>query len=55
MIGADGATEPLGADDPRAEQVAGYLERITRASGFTTAFSHGRWEGLMSIEIRQGP
>jgi poly-gamma-glutamate synthesis protein (capsule biosynthesis protein) len=54
MIGADGATEPLAAGDPRAEQVAGYLERITRASGFTTAFSHGTWEGLMSIEIRQG-
>jgi poly-gamma-glutamate synthesis protein (capsule biosynthesis protein) len=54
MILADGSTEPLGVGDPRAHQVAGYLARITRASGFTTAFSPGKWEGLMSIEIRQG-
>lgn len=54
MILADGATEPLRADDPRAERVAGYLERITRDSGLAATFSRGEWEGLMSIEITEG-
>ncbi len=53
MILPDGATEPLRADDPRAEQVAGYLERMSREQGFGTEFCRGEWAGLMSITIKQ--
>ncbi len=54
MILQDGSTEPLSADDPRAGEVAGYLERITRERGFSTKFSRGQWEGVMQVEVAAG-
>jgi poly-gamma-glutamate capsule biosynthesis protein CapA/YwtB (metallophosphatase superfamily) len=46
IILADGATEPLRADDPRAAEVADYIERLSAQSGFATRFERatlGDW------------
>ena len=51
---ADGSTEPLLAGDPRAAEVADYLERITAQSGFTTRFSRSELDGWMFVEIAAG-
>jgi poly-gamma-glutamate synthesis protein (capsule biosynthesis protein) len=49
---ADGATEPLRAEDPRASQVADYLERLTRQSGFATSFERSELDGWMYLSMR---
>ncbi|MEA2382433.1 MAG: hypothetical protein QOH72_2404 [Solirubrobacteraceae bacterium] len=54
MIVADGSTEPLRGDDPRAAEVAGYLERITAQSGFDTAFDRTERDGWMALAARAG-
>src|SRR5579871_2630546 len=46
MILEDGSTEPLRSDDPRAAEVAGYVERLSAQSGFATRFERatlGEW------------
>jgi poly-gamma-glutamate synthesis protein (capsule biosynthesis protein) len=48
---ADGATEPLRADDPRAGEVCDYLERLTRQSGFATRFERSQLEEWMYLQI----
>jgi poly-gamma-glutamate synthesis protein (capsule biosynthesis protein) len=52
MMLADGSTEPLAPSDPRAADVAGYLERVTRESGFATRFSRSERDGFMLLELR---
>jgi poly-gamma-glutamate synthesis protein (capsule biosynthesis protein) len=52
QILADGSTEPLRADDPRATGTADYLERITRQSGLSTAFERGERDGFMYLTAR---
>ncbi len=47
----DGSTEPLRAGDPRAAEVAGYLERITRASGFDTAFERSQRDDWLFVRV----
>jgi poly-gamma-glutamate capsule biosynthesis protein CapA/YwtB (metallophosphatase superfamily) len=47
----DGSTEPLRADDPRAGEVAGYLERLSAQSGFATRFERGELDGWMLLQI----
>ena len=52
MILADGATEPLRAGDPRAAEVADYVERLSAQSGFATRFEraeHG--DGWMLLRL----
>lgn len=49
MILEDGSTEPLRPDDPRATEVADYVERLSRQSGFDTAFSRGEREGFLEL------
>jgi hypothetical protein len=51
MIMADGSTEPLAAGDPRAAEVAGYVERLSVASGFATRFSRGERDGWMHLRV----
>jgi len=41
----DGSTAPLLADDPRAVEVAGYIERLSAQSGFATRFERARHDG----------
>ena len=41
----DGATEPLQSDDPRATEVADYLERLSTQSGFPTRFERTEYDG----------
>jgi poly-gamma-glutamate capsule biosynthesis protein CapA/YwtB (metallophosphatase superfamily) len=48
---ADGSTAPLRSDDPRAAEVAEYLERITRRVGFETTFTREQREGYMLLRI----
>ena len=48
---ADGSTEPLRAGDPRAADVAGYLERLSAQSGFATSFERGELDGWMLLRI----
>ncbi len=47
----DGATEPLRADDPRADEVCDYLERLSVQSGFATRFERGERDGWMLLQI----
>ena len=47
----DGSTEPLHPDDPRATEVADYLERLSSQSGFATRFERGEREGYMFVRI----
>jgi poly-gamma-glutamate synthesis protein (capsule biosynthesis protein) len=49
---ADGSTEPLRPSDPRAADVADYLERITRQSGFDTSFTRSERGGWMLLEVQ---
>ena len=52
MILADGATEPLRADDQRAAEVADYVERLRAQSGFATRFERatlGEWLLLKAV------
>jgi poly-gamma-glutamate synthesis protein (capsule biosynthesis protein) len=49
MILEDGSTEPLRPDDPRAGEVSDYVERLSRQSGFDTAFSRGEREGFLEL------
>jgi poly-gamma-glutamate synthesis protein (capsule biosynthesis protein) len=51
QILADGSTEPLRADDPRAAETADYLERITRRSGFATAFERGQRNSYLWLKV----
>ena len=53
MIMADGSTEPLRVDDPRATQVADYVERITRQSGFDTRFTRSERDGLLLLQVQE--
>jgi poly-gamma-glutamate synthesis protein (capsule biosynthesis protein) len=48
---ADGSTEPLRAEDPRAEEVASYLERLSANSGFATHFTRSQLDGWMLLQI----
>ena len=51
----DGATEPLRTDDPRATEVADYLERLSAQSGFSTRFERSEYEGgWMYLRIMEG-
>jgi poly-gamma-glutamate synthesis protein (capsule biosynthesis protein) len=52
MMTADGSTEPLRADDPRASEVVDYVERLTRQSGFPTDFARSQRDGWMLAEVR---
>jgi poly-gamma-glutamate synthesis protein (capsule biosynthesis protein) len=45
MIMADGSTEPLRVGDPRAVEVADYVERLSAQSGFGTRFERGELDG----------
>jgi poly-gamma-glutamate synthesis protein (capsule biosynthesis protein) len=47
----DGSTEPLRAEDPRAEEVAAYLERLSAQSGFATRFKRSQLDGWMLLQI----
>ncbi|MEA2318094.1 MAG: hypothetical protein QOD44_2283 [Solirubrobacteraceae bacterium] len=49
MILADGSTEPLRPGDERADDVAGYVERITAESGFDTVFERTERDGFMEL------
>jgi hypothetical protein len=48
---SDGATEPLRGDDPRAAEVADYVERLSGQSGFATRFTRSQLEDWMLLEI----
>jgi hypothetical protein len=50
----DGSTEPLRPDDPRATDVAEYVERLTRQSGFDTRFVRSERAGWMLLEASEG-
>jgi poly-gamma-glutamate capsule biosynthesis protein CapA/YwtB (metallophosphatase superfamily) len=52
MILADGSTEPLRRSDPRADEIADYVERLSAESGFATAFERSEREGWMHVLIR---
>jgi poly-gamma-glutamate synthesis protein (capsule biosynthesis protein) len=52
QILADGSTEPLRPDDPRAAAVADYVERLTRESGLETEFARGERDGFMHLAVR---
>ncbi len=51
---ADGSTEPLRADDPRAADVADYLERLSAQSGFSTGFSRSELDCWLMLKIASG-
>jgi hypothetical protein len=48
---ADGATEPLAVDDPRAVAVTDYVDRITRRVGFETKVTRGERDGYMFLHV----
>jgi poly-gamma-glutamate capsule biosynthesis protein CapA/YwtB (metallophosphatase superfamily) len=52
MILADGSTEPLRPDDPRAEEVAAYVERLSAQAGFPTTFERAERDGLAHVRVR---
>jgi poly-gamma-glutamate synthesis protein (capsule biosynthesis protein) len=54
MMLEDGSTEPLAPDDPRAADVADYVERITRQSGFGTRFTRSQRNGSMQLLVEEG-
>jgi poly-gamma-glutamate capsule biosynthesis protein CapA/YwtB (metallophosphatase superfamily) len=54
MMLEDGSTEPLAPDDPRATEVADYVERLTRQSGFGTRFARSERDGLMLLHVEEG-
>jgi poly-gamma-glutamate synthesis protein (capsule biosynthesis protein) len=53
MMLADGSTEPLRPDDPRADEVAGYVERLSRESGFATTFARSERDGWLLLEAKE--
>lgn len=53
MIMADGSTEPLRPDDPRATDVADYVERLTHQSGFGTRFVRSERDGWMLLHVKE--
>jgi hypothetical protein len=54
MMLEDGSTEPLGPDDPRAADVADYVERLSRQSGFGTRFARFERNGSMLLQVKEG-
>ena len=52
---ADGSTEPLRADDPRAAEVADYVERLSAQSGFSTRFTRAEHNGWMLLKLAGPP
>jgi poly-gamma-glutamate synthesis protein (capsule biosynthesis protein) len=52
---ADGSTEPLAAGDPRAAQIADYLERITRRVGLETTYTRTERAGCMLVRLAGTP
>jgi poly-gamma-glutamate capsule biosynthesis protein CapA/YwtB (metallophosphatase superfamily) len=53
MILADGSTEPLRPDDPRAADVTDYVERLSQQSGFTTGFARSERDGWMFLSVKE--
>ena len=51
IILADGSTEPLLPEDPRAGEIAGYVERLSEQSGFATRFARGERDGWMHLRV----
>lgn len=51
QILADGSTEPLRPNDPRAIEIADYVERITAESGFGTAFERSERDGWFTLRL----
>jgi poly-gamma-glutamate synthesis protein (capsule biosynthesis protein) len=51
LMAEDGSTEPLREDDPRAAEVVGYVERLTRQSGFDTPLNRSQRDGWMMLEV----
>jgi poly-gamma-glutamate synthesis protein (capsule biosynthesis protein) len=51
MILLDGSTEPLRPDDYQADEVADYIERMSRESGFDTAFARGERDGYFELQV----
>jgi poly-gamma-glutamate capsule biosynthesis protein CapA/YwtB (metallophosphatase superfamily) len=49
MILEDGSTEPLRSADPRAGEIADYVERLSGQNGFGTAFSRGERAGFLEL------
>jgi poly-gamma-glutamate capsule biosynthesis protein CapA/YwtB (metallophosphatase superfamily) len=45
----DGSTEPLRPDDPRAVEIADYVERLTAQSRFDTVFTRGERAGFLEL------
>jgi hypothetical protein len=48
---ADGSTEPLRSEDPRAAEVADYIERLSAQSGFATRFARSQFDGWMLLQL----
>jgi poly-gamma-glutamate capsule biosynthesis protein CapA/YwtB (metallophosphatase superfamily) len=55
LIRADGSTEPLRPDDPRAAEVFAYLQRITADRGFDTVFTTSERHGYLLAVAQPGP
>jgi hypothetical protein len=51
MILADGSTEPLRPEDPRAAEVADYLARISARRGLAARFQRGERDGWMHVRV----
>lgn len=51
MILLDGSTEPLPVDDSRAGEIADYIERMSRESGFDTGFARGERDGYLELRV----
>jgi poly-gamma-glutamate synthesis protein (capsule biosynthesis protein) len=54
MMLEDGSTEPLRGDDPRAAEVADYVERLSEQSGFATGFARSERDGWMYLSVKEG-
>jgi len=53
MIMLDGSTEALRPDDPRAEDVAAYIERLNTQAGFETSLARGERDGYLELRVLQ--
>jgi len=53
MIMLDGSTEALRPDDPRAEDVAAYIERLNTHAGFETSLARGERDGYLELRVLQ--
>jgi poly-gamma-glutamate synthesis protein (capsule biosynthesis protein) len=49
---ADGSTEPLRADDPRAGEILSYVERMTKESGLEAVTTQTETDGWALLEAR---